>query len=96
MTGSNGLWILGSMGSSVLNRSNAGLRGFCKMGVLVLIGVVTAACSNVQPWERGRLAKEYMALDPDPVQRGFRSHVYGSREAAIGGEAGSGGGCGCY
>ena len=50
----------------------------------------------VQPWERGNLAKPQMALDPYPLQSALRAHNYGSREAAAGGNAAQGGGCGCY
>lgn len=54
------------------------------------------ACASVQPWERGNLAKPQMALDPYPLQSALRAHNYGSREAAAGGNAAQGGGCGCY
>ncbi len=54
------------------------------------------ACTPVQPWERGNLAKSQMALDPYPLQSALRAHNYGSREAAAGGNAAQGGGCGCY
>jgi hypothetical protein len=72
------------------------LRRLALLALMAVGGFGAVACTSVQAWERGRLAKAHMALEPDPTQRGFRSHVYGSREAAIGGEAGSGGGCGCY
>ena len=54
------------------------------------------ACTPVQPWERGNLAKPQMALDPYPLQSALRAHNYGSREATAGGNAAQGGGCGCY
>ena len=54
------------------------------------------ACAPVQPWERGNLAKPQMALEPYPLQSTLRAHNYGSREAAAGGNAAQGGGCGCY
>ena len=64
--------------------------------VLILITGLTG-CADVQPWERGALAREDMALEPLPAQSFFRNHVYGSREAAQPvGAGGSGGGCGCY
>ena len=53
-------------------------------------------CVEVQPWERGRLARPDMALRPNPAQRALREHVYMSREAALGGATAAGGGCGCY
>ena len=58
--------------------------------------LMISACSPVKPWQRGTLAKPEMAVDPTPLQSVVRNHVYGSREAASGGEAGTGGGCGCY
>lgn len=58
--------------------------------------VLLSACTPVQPWERGNLAKPQMALDPYPLQSALRAHNYGSREAAAGGNAAQGGGCGCY
>lgn len=58
--------------------------------------ILLAACAPVQPWERGNLAKPQMALDPYPLQSSLRAHNYGSREAAAGGNAAQGGGCGCY
>ena len=65
--------------------------------ILLLTFVVTlTACTTVQPWERGNLAKPQMSLDPYPLQSSLRAHNYGSREAAAGGNAAQGGGCGCY
>jgi Domain of unknown function (DUF4266) len=64
--------------------------------LLLLISLGLTACSPVQPWERGNLAKPQMALDPNPLQSSLRAHNYGSREAAAGGNAAQGGGCGCY
>jgi starvation-inducible outer membrane lipoprotein len=64
--------------------------------LLLMMGVMLTACTTVQPWERGNLAKPQMALDPYPLQSALRAHNYGSREAAAGGNAAQGGGCGCY
>ncbi|MDO9103467.1 MAG: DUF4266 domain-containing protein [Methylovulum sp.] len=64
--------------------------------LLIALGFSGAACSPVAPWQRGTLAKASMALEPHPMQRAFREHSYGSREAASGSSAASGGGCGCY
>ena len=63
---------------------------------LLLCLFILSGCSSISPWERGTLAKEHMSLDPSPMQNSLRSHQYGSREAASGGSASSGGGCGCY
>lgn len=65
----------------------------CSIFGLAALG---SGCANVQPWERGNLAKPQMALDPYPLQSALRAHNYGSREAASGSNAAQGGGCGCY
>ena len=64
--------------------------------VLILALCCLCACAPLQPWERGNLAKPQMALDSYPLQSALRAHNYGSREAAAGGNAAQGGGCGCY
>jgi Domain of unknown function (DUF4266) len=65
--------------------------------LIIKVGALLIGCAPVQPWERGNLAKPQMALDPYPLQSALRSHNYGSREAAAGGNAAQGGGgCGCY
>ncbi len=64
--------------------------------LLLVVNLTLTACAPLQPWERGNLAKPQMALDPYPLQSALRAHNYGSREAAAGGNAAQGGGCGCY
>ena len=64
--------------------------------LFILGSAMLTSCVSVQPWERGNLAKPQMALDPYPLQSALRAHNYGSREAAAGGNAAQGGGCGCY
>ncbi|MEQ1739475.1 MAG: DUF4266 domain-containing protein [Methyloglobulus sp.] len=64
--------------------------------LLTTTGIWLIVCTPVQPWERGNLAKPQMALPPYPLQSALRAHNYGSREAAAGGNAAQGGGCGCY
>ncbi len=61
----------------------------------VLLVQLLSACAQVQPWERGRLAKPQMALDRDALLSAMNEHVYASKEAASGGVGPSGGGCGC-
>lgn len=53
------------------------------------------ACSPVAPWERGNLAKDEMAIQPNPNLNNFREHIFTAREASQGGHIGAGGGCGC-
>ncbi|WKJ88999.1 DUF4266 domain-containing protein [Methylomonas montana] len=52
-------------------------------------------CAGVSPWERGNLAKQEMAITPNPNLTHFRDHIFTSKEASQGGHSGSGGGCGC-
>jgi len=61
----------------------------------VLALSVLTACAEVQPWERGRLAKPHMALDADILLTGIDALTYSSKEAASGGIGPAGGGCGC-
>jgi hypothetical protein len=65
-------------------------------GLALLSACWLAGCAPVAPWDRGRLAKPQMALEPDPALRMLREHTYRSREAAAGAGIGEGGGCGCY
>ncbi len=53
------------------------------------------ACSSVQPWERGTLARPEMQLEPNSLQSGLYEQVYDSKEASSGGSKTAGAGCGC-
>lgn len=72
-------------------------RGACALalgGVLV----ATTGCSNlgqVNPWEKGNLAKPHMTFEGDPLDERFVQHIYTSKENASGGQGVGGGGCGC-
>ena len=50
---------------------------------------------TVEPWQKGNLAKPEMTFDDDPFERGYREHIYTSKEASAGGSGLGGGGCGC-
>ena len=68
------------------------------MKILWLLGfslVLAAGCANVEPWQRGYLAKPEMAFDPNPATAAQMQHTYASKEAASGGYGIGGGGCGC-
>ncbi|MEQ1617124.1 MAG: DUF4266 domain-containing protein [Terricaulis sp.] len=65
------------------------------MTLLILGAAALSGCTTVEPWERETLAKPEMALEPQPLLSELRTHVYTSREAAPGGGAAEGGGCGC-
>lgn len=62
---------------------------------LPMLVLVLNGCASLQPWERGRLARPEMQLDPNPLQTGLYEQVYDSKEAASGGTKAEGAGCGC-
>ena len=63
------------------------------VGGLLLSALV--GCANVSPSQRGTLAKPDMQLDFDRAASAITGHTYASKEAASGGKAVGGGGCGC-
>lgn len=64
--------------------------------IAVLASVLLcSACSTVQPWEKGLLAKPEMSFGNDRLEGRFTAHIYSSKEAAAGGASVGGGGCGC-
>lgn len=69
-----------------------------RMLLPLLLALGLGACSlppKVQPWEKGVLARPEMMMDNDKLDAGFQEHTYSSKEAALGGAAVGGGGCGC-
>ena len=62
---------------------------------IALALVALAGCVNVAPYQRGYLARESMALDPDPGMAKALKKTYSAKEAASGGASVGGGGCGC-
>ena len=62
---------------------------------LAVVTILLNACTSVQPWERGRLARPEMQLDPNVLQTGLYEQVYDSKEASSGGTKTAGAGCGC-
>ena len=55
-------------------------------------------CSNlgqVNPWEKGHLAKPEMTFEGDRLDINFTEHTLSSKEGASGGAGVGGGGCGC-
>jgi hypothetical protein len=71
------------------------MKPMLSAAALVLLALAGSGCATVQPWERGDLARPEMSFEPDPLIAGYRRHVEFSKEAATGGPALSGGGCGC-
>jgi len=52
-------------------------------------------CTAVAPYQRGYLAREDMAFDADPGTAKSIEKTFAAKEAASGGAAVGGGGCGC-
>ncbi len=63
--------------------------------MLALTALAGCSTAQVQPWERGTLAKNEMQWAPDPLEAVLRDHIYFSKEASTGGGGAAGGGCGC-
>jgi hypothetical protein len=63
--------------------------------VMALSVLLLASCQTVEPWERDRLAKQDMQLTPNVLDARLADQVFFSKEAASGGGASAGGGCGC-
>jgi hypothetical protein len=63
--------------------------------ITALLVCCSSGCAAVKPWQRGRLAKPMMQLDPRPESTLLEQHVYQYREGSAGGYGGLGGGCGC-
>ena len=62
--------------------------------VLAAAALVAWSCAQVEPYQRGYLARPDMAIDPAPGGR-ILEKTYASKEAASGGASVGGGGCGC-
>jgi hypothetical protein len=67
---------------------------------ILLLSIIfsLSACAvknEVMPWEKGNLSKTEMIFDNDPLEAGFKEHIYSSKESSSGGMAVGGGGCGC-
>jgi hypothetical protein len=64
------------------------------LSVLGTLGVFSG-CATTRAWEREHLAKPIMQVDDDDSAAALREQVLGTREGAVGGFGGAGGGCGC-
>lgn len=63
-----------------------------------VLAVMLAGCASgepVQAWQKRALALPEMRLGATAGEGDIERHVYGSREAAVGGDRAGGGGCGC-
>jgi hypothetical protein len=62
---------------------------------MLLLLFALSACSTVQPWEKGTLARPEMTFGGDALDTKYTEHIYSSKEGASGGAGVGGGGCGC-
>ncbi|HEX4857625.1 MAG TPA: DUF4266 domain-containing protein [Usitatibacteraceae bacterium] len=63
-------------------------------GALIALAIL-GGCTTVSPSERGTLSRLDMQWDTDLARTVILEHSYPSKEAASGGRATGGGGCGC-
>lgn len=67
--------------------------------MLIAAGLTTltgcAGLGQVQPWEKGNLAKPEMTFNDGGLFNRYDDHIYTSRESSSGGAGVGGGGCGC-
>lgn len=65
------------------------------MRMVLALVLVLAGCTHVAPYDRGYLARPDMALDASLGTARAMEKIYPAKEAASGGAAVGGGGCGC-
>jgi len=63
--------------------------------LLSICSLMLISCAEVKAWERGYLAREEMAWDPNSLESSLNDHIFFSKEASSGGNSTAGGGCGC-
>ena len=71
------------------------MRKLIAVASALALSFALVGCGTVPAWQKGNLAKEDMAFDPDPLQTRFVEHTYHSKEGVTGGLSVGGGGCGC-
>jgi len=67
------------------------MKALMALSLLAFLG----ACAQVAPYQRAYLARDDMALDPNPGLAKAIEKTYSAKEAALGGASVGGGGCGC-
>ena len=69
-----------------------------RTALALMLAVALSGCAslgNVQPWEKGTLARSEMTFKDGSLFNRYDDHIYTSREASSGGAGVGGGGCGC-
>ncbi len=71
-------------------------RTLARAALLLALAALSGGCAAaVKPWDRDLLAQPKMGFVPSPMLHAVDTHVYFSKEGSAGGDAVSGGGCGC-
>jgi uncharacterized protein DUF4266 len=65
------------------------------LAAMIVFLPLAGGCATVKPWQRETLADPIMQPGRNPIAAAQLDHIYFSREAASGGNAVGGGGCGC-
>jgi hypothetical protein len=69
------------------------MKALAKTLLLASVALGVAACSHVQPWQRGALA--HPSMSGPGVAGPAEEHVHAVQEGAVGGGAAVESGCGC-
>lgn len=69
-------------------------RAFSLLWIAALLALA-CGCATVSPWDKEELGKPCMEFGGDGAAQPFTAHALITNEQAVGGEGGSGGGCGC-
>ena len=76
-------------------RAAFGAAAFSAPVLLGALALALSGCANVKPYQREKLADPIMSLDNSLYKQSLERKLFSTREAAIGGGTGIGGGCGC-
>lgn len=71
------------------------MKRFLWLAVILALPLLAGGCATVKPWDRDLLAEKEMTFNPCPMLHAIDEHIYFSKEASMGGQDASGGGCGC-
>lgn len=69
-----------------------------RAAVLAMIVAALAGCATIappKPWEKGNFVRPDMLFDFDRLDARSQQRTFAAKEAAAGGYAVGGGGCGC-
>ena len=65
------------------------------VSTMALVTALLGACTTVQPWERGTLAKPVMSTEDPLHEKTQKLRTYSAKEGGAAATGVGGGGCGC-